>query len=386
MKPDAIIVGGGIQGVSLALAMAQRGLQPALVERTALGAGASGNSYGIVHGGLRYLQTLDISRWRRSRAAQTWFLDEFPAYVKPLRCIMPLYQGRLRSPHLFRAAVVMQQWLATALDAHVPLPPPKLLSASQVRNEFEVPEQRLLGAASWHDAEVRDMPGLLHAMLKRAGVDESMLHLPCEARELLEDDHGVTGLRIAHPDGKTEILECRVVINCTGAWLGRWQQTAECPTSNVLAYNLVLGCKFPGTSALAVSAIPGKGRSYFVRPHPEGMFVGTFYRPAPGISEPEASEQDIAEFLTELDLALPGWSLKQAPVKRITAGLLPDKDGKGRTLSSADHILVHRPRGFYSILGGKFTTAPLLSQDALDLIWPNEQAGEMTAALAKYHG
>ena len=385
MKPDAIIVGGGIQGATIALAMAERGLRPVIVERDALASGASGNSYGIVHGGLRYLQTLDVSRWRRSRAAQTWFLDEFPTYVKPLRCVMPLYQGRLRSTHLFQAGMTLQKWLASALDAHVPLPPPKLLTAAQVREEFEVPGQRLLGAACWYDAEVRDMPGLLRAMLKRGGIDENALYIPCEARELLEDDQGVTGLRIVLPGGEIEDLSCRIVINCTGAWLGRWQQRAECPSANTLAFNLILSGRFAGDTALAVSAIPGKGRSYFVRPHPEGIFAGTYYRPAPDLTEPAVTDQDVADFLSELDLALPNWNLKNATVKRVTAGLLPDKDSKGKKLSSADHILVHRPRGFYSVLGGKFTTAPLLSRDAIKAIWPGDTAEAIAATLAKNH-
>lgn len=385
MKPDAIIVGGGIQGVTLALAMAERGLRPVIVERDALGSGASGNSYGIVHGGLRYLQTLDIARWRRSRIAQAWFLDEFPAYVKPLRCVMPLYQGRLRSTHVFQAGMLLQKWLASALDVHVPLPPPKLLTAAQVRDEFDVPGQRLLGAACWHDAEVHDMPGLLRAMLQRGGIDESALYIPCEARELLEDDQGIAGLRIAFPGGETEDISCRIAINCTGSWLGQWQHRAECPSANTLAFNLILSGRLAGNTALAVSTTPGKGRSYFVRPHPEGIFAGTYYRPAPGATEPAVTDQDVADFLSELDLALPKWDLRNATVKRVTAGLLPDKDGKGMKLSSADHILVHRPRGFYSILGGKFTTAPLLSRDAIDTVWPGDTAEGIAATLAKNH-
>jgi glycerol-3-phosphate dehydrogenase len=254
-----------------------------------------------------------------------------------------------------------------------------------VRDEFDVPGQRLLGAACWHDAEVRDMPGLLEAMLKRSGGDKGTLLIPGEARDLLEDEHGVAGLRIARPDGKTEDMSSRVVINCAGAWLGRWQQKATCPTSNTLAFNLLLSGRLPGNSALAVSATPGKGRSYFVRPHPEGIFAGTYYRPAIDAAEPEVTEQDVDDFLSELDLALPGWNLRNAQVKRITAGLLPDKDGNGRKLSSADHILVHRPRGFYSILGGKFTTAPLLSRDAIRMIWPGDMPEAAASTLAKTH-
>lgn len=387
-NPDAIIVGGGIQGVTMALSMAKRGLHPVLVERNALAAGASGASYGIVHGGLRYLQTLDIPRWRRSRSAQAWFLNEFPGHVRPLRCIMPLYQGRLRSPDLFRIALLLQKGLITALGAYVPLPSPKLLSAAQVQEEFLVPGHRLLGAACWHDAEVTDMPGLLQAMLKRAGMDESSLYIPYRATELLTDIYGVKGLRVTHmKDGTSIDIASRHVINCAGSWVGHWQHAVPCPSAKIMAFNLILNGRLPGTSALAVSATPGKGRSYFLRPHPAGIFAGTYYRPAPQAVEPTVSEQDIRDFINELDLALPEWGLKNATARQVMAGLLPDKDGKGRKLSAADQVLSHPIRGFTSILGGKFTTAPLLSEDAAESLWPKrEQAEDMMAAWVKFHG
>lgn len=387
-QPDAIIVGGGIQGVSMALAAAQRGLHPVLVEKTGLAAGASGNSYGIVHGGLRYLQSLDIPRWRRSRLAQAWFLREFPAYIRPLRCVMPLYQGRLRSPGLFRFAMIFEQTLAAVFDASVALPPPQLLTAEQVKNESAVVTAGLAGAACWHDAEVTDMPGLLQAMLQRAGLEPSSLYLPFEARELLTQQGEVIGLRIADTrNGDTREIMSRVVINCAGAWAGSWQKTAECPTARTLAFNLLLAGKLPGNSALAVSRIAGKGRSYFMRPHPDGIFVGTYYRPAPDATEPTVSAQDIQAFLGELNSALPGMDLRPADVQEVLAGLLPDQDGSGQRLSSADHILSHRPHGFYSIVGGKFTTAPLLSEDAASHIWPHlNRAAPMAATLVKHHG
>ena len=387
-QPDAIIVGGGIQGVSMAFAAAQRGLHPVLVERNRPAAGASGNSYGIVHGGLRYLQTLDIPRWLRSRHAQSWYLREFPGYVRPLRCVMPLYQGRLRSPLIFSAGIALQKTLASALDAHVPLPPPQVLTAEEVLEEFPVPSAGLTGAACWYDAEVTDMPAVLAAMLNRAGMDESSLYAPFEARELLTQDGRVTGLRIADMRS-SDILDiaCDVVINCAGAWAGHWQKSAECPTARVLAFNLLLEGKLPGDSALAISAIPGKGRSYFIRPHPDGIFAGTFYRPAPHDSEPIVTDTDVRNFLDDLDTALPGWNLGHASVKSITAGLLPDKDGTGRQLSSRDYLMTHLPHGFYSLIGGKFTTAPLLSEDAATAIWPQLSAGhDMAANLVKHHG
>lgn len=383
---DAIIVGGGIQGVSMVLAMARRGLAPLLVERRELAAGASGASYGIVHGGLRYLQTLNIPRWLRARRAQAWFLREFPAHVRPLRCVMPLYRGRLRSPLSFRLAMMLDKNLTAALDAPAPLPSPQLLSAQETRREFEVIDTDLAGAACWYDAEVSDMPGLLQMMLHRAGMDAASLHIPCEAREVLATNQQVTGLRVADTrTGETRDLLAPIVINCAGAWVNRWQPE-ECPSAKVLAFNLLLAGKLPGQSALAVSALPGKGRSYFLRPHPLGIFAGTYYRPARD-DEETVNDADIHAFLAELDAALPGLQLRHAAVLDVMAGRLPDGDGHGHTLSAAERVLVHRPHGFYSVLGGKFTTAPLLSEDAAELIWSHPtRADDLAAMMVKSHG
>ena len=57
---DVLVVGGGIYGLTIAYDAAQRGLSVALIERDDFGSGTSFNHLRTIHGGLRYLQTLDI--------------------------------------------------------------------------------------------------------------------------------------------------------------------------------------------------------------------------------------------------------------------------------------------------------------------------------------
>src|SRR5512141_3364432 len=45
---DALIIGAGVQGASLAFHLAQRGLKPLLLERKFVAAGATGRSSGLV--------------------------------------------------------------------------------------------------------------------------------------------------------------------------------------------------------------------------------------------------------------------------------------------------------------------------------------------------
>ena len=61
---DVVVVGAGIYGVCIARDAAMRGLHVALVDRGDFGAETSHNSLRLIHGGLRYLQHLDLRRIR----------------------------------------------------------------------------------------------------------------------------------------------------------------------------------------------------------------------------------------------------------------------------------------------------------------------------------
>src|SRR5690606_18835162 len=111
-RHDLIVVGGGVHGVMMALEAARRGLRPLLIERGDLGSGTRWNSLRIVHGGLRYLQSFDLPRYRESVAERRWFMRNLPDLVAPLPCLMPLYGNGLRRPMIFRVALKLNDLLS----------------------------------------------------------------------------------------------------------------------------------------------------------------------------------------------------------------------------------------------------------------------------------
>src|SRR5580765_524225 len=93
---DVLVVGGGIYGLAIAYDAAQRGLTVALVERDDFGSGASFNHLRTIHGGLRYLQTLDIGRARESIRERRTLARIAPHALRPLPFALPVYRSLTR--------------------------------------------------------------------------------------------------------------------------------------------------------------------------------------------------------------------------------------------------------------------------------------------------
>src|SRR6059036_930091 len=87
---DVLVVGGGIYGLTIAYDAAQRGLSVALIERDDFGSGASFNHLRTIHGGLRYLQHLDLARARESVRERRTLARIAPHAVRPLPFAVPI--------------------------------------------------------------------------------------------------------------------------------------------------------------------------------------------------------------------------------------------------------------------------------------------------------
>src|SRR5262245_19471462 len=92
---DLLVIGGGLGGLTIAYDAAQRGWPVALLERDDFGAGSSFNHQRSIHGGLRYLQRLDIGRARESVRERTSFARMAPHALRPMPFVAPLTRSVL---------------------------------------------------------------------------------------------------------------------------------------------------------------------------------------------------------------------------------------------------------------------------------------------------
>src|SRR5438067_7434086 len=109
---DVLVVGGGIYGLTIAYDAAQRGLSVAVIEREDFGGGASFNHLRTIHGGLRYLQTLDLARARESILERRTIARIAPHAVRPTPFALPLYRSLTRGKLALRAGFLLDRLLA----------------------------------------------------------------------------------------------------------------------------------------------------------------------------------------------------------------------------------------------------------------------------------
>jgi glycerol-3-phosphate dehydrogenase len=377
---DLLVIGGGFYGAMLTLEATRRGLSTVLLERDDFGGATSANSLRIVHGGLRYLQSLDLPRFRESVAERRWFLHHFPDLVQPLPCLMPLYSpprgGRARRPAVFRAALALNDRLARERL----LPQGRVLGVSETVNLFPgVDRKGLVGAALWHDAVLTDPQRVLHETLRWAGRCGARALSRIEAVELRAEGRKVTGLRaVGLESGEAFEFRARAVVNCAGPWCrmiaARFDRDVPELFRPLLAFNLLLDREPLSQASLAVAAPGRSAQTWFLLPGDGKTLAGTFYVPAPGGSGPGAGpdEAAVAAFLRELNAAVPGWDVRPEHVLQVCHGWLPARaDGSPLPASRPvlhDHGAAGGPEGFFSVSGVKLTTARAVAEKTLEKI------------------
>src|SRR4029453_8778085 len=117
---DVLVVGGGIHGLTIACDAAQRGVSVALVERDDFGSGATFNHLRTIHGGLRYLQSLDFGRARESVRERRTLARIAPQAIRPLPFAVPLYRSLMRGTLAMRAGMALDRLVATGRNRGVP--------------------------------------------------------------------------------------------------------------------------------------------------------------------------------------------------------------------------------------------------------------------------
>ncbi|WOT05692.1 glycerol-3-phosphate dehydrogenase/oxidase [Shewanella youngdeokensis] len=109
---DLVIVGGGINGIGIAQCAAAAGYSVMLLEKGVVAGQTSANSSKLIHGGLRYLETGQLSLVKQSLAERRILLKLAPSLVKPVPFYIPVYADSRRCAITIRAGLSLYALLS----------------------------------------------------------------------------------------------------------------------------------------------------------------------------------------------------------------------------------------------------------------------------------
>ena len=163
---DLVVIGGGIYGACVAWDASQRGLSVALIERGDFGQETSANSLKTVHGGLRYLQDLDLKLVRKMIEERSAYLRIAPHLVQPLPCLTPTYSKLMKSKAAMGFALRLNDLAGYDRNNHLApdqeIPPSRLVSSEECRRILPgLPQKAETGGALWYDGQVYDTESLV---------------------------------------------------------------------------------------------------------------------------------------------------------------------------------------------------------------------------------
>jgi glycerol-3-phosphate dehydrogenase len=369
---DVAILGGGIHGASLLQQAAHRGLSAILCEAEDFGGATSWNTLRILHGGLRYLQSMNLTRFFQSVRARRRLAQQFPRLVRPLGCLMPLYGRGLKRPFVLRAALIISDTLDRrrnrGLVEALHLPDGRVLDAAATQRAFPmVRTAGLQGAACWSDYFMVSSERMLVERLHDACGRGALACNYVMVDDIAIDGRRTCGLKVRDRlSGESYTIAARQVVNCAGPLVralarGRGGD-GERLFHPSLAFNLLLDISLPESPALAVGAPGTDAPVLFLLPQPGTLLAGTMHLPcADDAVEARPTAAQIQLFLDQLNAAVPGLGATPERVLRVFAGLLPAAAPGSADLAQREALIDHGAlggvHGLYSVSGVKFTTA-----------------------------
>lgn len=384
---DLIIIGGGIYGVMLAYVASRRGLKALLLEQGDFGGATSFNSLKTIHGGLRYLQDLNLPLFRQFVAERRWFIENFPTLVQPLPVLMPLYGEGLRRPAVFRTALLLDRMLSRKRNLGLPpdreIPFGRMVDVAEIAARFPLVRlEGLRAGALWHDACMPDTPRLIMAVLREACAGGATALNYLRVEQLRRSQGRVCGV-IARDllEGSSRIFRAETVVNCGGPWVRRnaagFGSDLPMLFRPSLAWNILFDYPALATHAVAVSPPAPGSRLYFLHPWKGRLLAGTGHAPRGEHDlHPRPTEGELARFLIDLNLALPEMKLEARHIRHVYAGFLPAEAPGSINLLREDMILDHAahggPAGLFSISGTKFTSSHHSAEKLLGLAFPKQ--------------
>ncbi len=363
---DLAIIGGGLNGVSVARDAAGRGLRVILLEQGDLGGGASSASPGLIHGDLAGLERRHLLRVRRALAERDVWLRTAPHLVRPMRFAIPAHSDerpawQLRSWLLFYDRLAPRNGLpasATVDVTHHPL-------GNALKRPFGT-------AFEFSDCIVDDSRlVILNAVDASARGAEIRTGARCTRAE-----RGAIWRLVTIDRGHRQVVTARALVNATGAWAASVAETVlrqPPPKAVTLQMSQILVRRlFDNDNAYVFQN--RDGRLIFASPYQRDFtLIGTVSRAFKGDPAIVTTPADDVAYLCEAANRYFRERIEAVDVVHTVSGANMTTDPVSRRSQRDGAMLFDHGRGkapLITVLGGDVTTSRWRAEKAVSRLTP----------------
>lgn len=367
---DILVIGGGVNGVGVALDAVTRGLKVALVESQDFAAGTSSRSSKLIHGGLRYLEQYDFKLVREALHERELMVStQCPHLVKPVSFLYPLTE-KVRERTYVGAGLALYDALRGFKRA---LPSHKHLTGKTIANISPSLRQDIItGAIRYFDAQVDDAR---HTMMiaRTAARHGAVMATSVRVDNLQRSGKKVIGVTATDlQSGKSLNISAKATIMCAGVWSDELHEKFGLTPGYSVAMSKGVHIVVPQSAINSKDGIILKTAVsvLFLIPWGDKWIVGTTDTPYEGDrAKPLATQEDVQYILDQANRVLEP-KLKSEDILGVFAGLRPlvaNNSKSSTTKLSREHTVDRPAPGFVSLAGGKYTTYRVMAKDAVDL-------------------
>lgn len=363
---DVCVIGGGVTGAGIARDLALRGLSVLLLEKGDWGAGTTGNSSWMIHGGPRYLE-FDWNTTRLSTEDAGHIVTIARNMVYRLVFLVPALPHDKNNIERIETFMEVYDRFQPLKKAH----PHTRLTAEEALQVEPGLTPDLIGAVTTEEWGV-DPYRLVFANVQDAMAHGARALNHTRVVDVLRDGGKVIGVRYRGSDGAVSEARARVVVNAAGPWVPEVSRMAgaEVQLRPAKGIHIVYPHRISNFSIIAESV---DGRDLLMVSHAGFTLLGTtdddFYG---DLDSMDVLEDEVEYLLQAFERVFP--SIRAYRPVRTTTGVRPTlfkwrryEDELSRRYEVIDHSR-DGAEGFVTIAGGKLSMYRLMAEQTSDLV------------------
>jgi glycerol-3-phosphate dehydrogenase len=369
---DLLIIGGGITGAGISLDASLRGLKTILVEMQDFAAGTSSRSTKLVHGGLRYLEQMELGLVKEVGREREIVHTNAAHIVIPEKMILPIIEGGSLGKITTSVALTIYDYLAgVKKEEHR-----RMLSKEETLEKVPLIDEKLLkGGALYYEYKTDDSRLTIEVLKKAHEYGAQAVNYTKVDSFIYNENRQVVGVEVTDIiNGHKIKIYADTIVNATGPWVDDLRQFDNSLKGKRIHHtkgvHIVINKKrFPLNHALYFDT--GDNRMIFAIPRTDIVYIGTtdtYYKG--NFESPDITKKDVQYLLDWVNRLMPSLELIVSDVTSAWAGLRPliHEDGKSPSeLSRKDEIFLSES-GLISIAGGKLTGYRTMAKKVLKIV------------------